>query len=203
MYYEITDSGFLKLKSRILELFQTELDPRLTYHSPEHTEDVITHVERLSGAENITDDRLLQIMRIAALFHDSGFLRSYKGHEEDSCAFMRETLCNGPLAEEELKQIEGMIMATQLPQCPVTLPEMIICDADLDYLGRDDFDPISNDLKKEFMAFGVIKTEEEWNSLQVNFFNSHHYFTKTSIRERHPVKMQHLELLKQKLVKSS
>ena len=141
-------------------------------------------------------------MRVAALFHDTGFLRSYKGHEEDSCVVMRETLCDGVHDEAELKLIEGMIMATQLPQTPVTLPEMIICDADLDYLGRDDFEPISNTLKSEFMAFGVVKNEEEWDRLQVNFFNSHHYFTKTSKRERCPVKMQHLEVLKQKLIKS-
>ena len=202
MYYEITDSGFLKLKSRILEVLRTELDPRLTYHSPEHTEDVIKHVERLATAENISDKRLLHLMRIAALFHDTGFLRSYKGHEEDSCAIMRET-CNRMLDESELRLIEGMIMATQIPQSPVTLPEMIICDADLDYLGRDDFETISNTLKNEFMTFGVIKNEEEWDRLQVSFFNTHHYFTKTSIRERCPAKMQHLELLKQKLIKSS
>ena len=202
MYYEITDSGFLKLKSRILELLRTELDPRLTYHCPEHTEDVMEQVGRIAAAENITDKRLLHLMNIAALFHDTGFLRSYKGHEEDSCAIMRDT-CSGMLNEQELKLIEGMIMATQLPQAPATLPEMIICDADLDYLGRDDFDPISRTLKNEFMTFGVVKNEEEWNRLQVNFFNSHHYFTKTSIRERCPAKMRQLELLKQKLVKSS
>jgi len=202
MYYEITDSGFLKLKSRILERLRTGLDPRLTYHSPEHTEDVIQEVGRLAAAENITDPRLLHLMNIAALFHDTGFLRSYKGHEEDSCAIMRDT-CSGMLNEPELKLVEGMIMATQIPQAPATLPEMIICDADLDYLGRDDFETISNTLKIEFMTFGVIKNDEEWDRLQVSFFNSHHYFTRTSMRERCPVKMKHLELLKQKLVKSS
>jgi len=107
------------------------------------------------------------------------------------------------LNEPELKLVEGMIMATQIPQSPATLPEMIICDADLDYLGRDDFETISNTLKIEFMTFGVIKNDEEWDRLQVSFFNSHHYFTRTSMRERCPVKMKHLELLKQKLVKSS
>ena len=125
MYYEITDSGFLKLKSRILERLRTGLDPRLTYHSPEHTEDVIQEVGRLAAAENITDPRLLHLMNIAALFHDTGFLRSYKGHEEDSCAIMRDT-CSGMLNEPELKLVEGMIMATQIPQSPATLPEMIL-----------------------------------------------------------------------------
>ena len=37
----MTDSGFLKLKSGMLKLLRTDLDPRLTYHNPEHTEDVL------------------------------------------------------------------------------------------------------------------------------------------------------------------
>ena len=88
----MTDSGFLKLKSGMLKLLRTDLDPRLTYHNPEHTEDVLQHVERIAAAENITDKRLLHLMRIAALFHDTGFLRTYKGHEEVSCIIMRERL---------------------------------------------------------------------------------------------------------------
>jgi predicted metal-dependent HD superfamily phosphohydrolase len=195
----MTDSGFLKLKSGMLKLLQTELDPRLTYHNPEHTEDVLRHVERIAAAESITDNRLLHLMRIAALFHDTGFLRTYKGHEEASCIIMRERVGGGILDESELKIIDGMIMATKIPQTPVTLPEMIICDADLDYLGRDDFENISNTLKKEFMIYGIIKDDAEWDRLQVSFFDSHQYFTKTSIRERCPVKTKHFELLKQKL----
>jgi len=197
----MTDSGFLKLKSGMLKLLRTDLDPRLTYHSPAHTKDVLQQVERLAAAENITDKRLLHLMRIAALFHDTGFLRSYKGHEEISCAIMRERVGRGILDESELQLIERMIMATKIPQSPVTLPEMIICDADLDYLGRDDFENISNTLKTEFMIYGIIKDEEEWDRLQISFFNSHQYFTKTSIRERCPVKSQHLARLKKKLVK--
>ena len=197
----MTDSGFLKLKSGMLKLLRTDLDPRLTYHRPEHTEDVLRHVERIATAENITDKRLLHLMRIAALFHDTGFLRTYKGHEEESCIIMRERLGSGILDESELKIIDGMIMATKIPQTPATLPEKVICDADLDYLGRDDFDSISNTLKKEFMIYGIIKDDAEWDLLQLDFFNSHHYFTKTSIRERCPVKDRHLESLKRKLVK--
>jgi len=197
----MTDSGFLKLKSGMLKLLRTDLDPRLTYHSPAHTEDVLQQVERLAAAENITDKRLLYLMRIAALFHDTGFLRSYKGHEEISCAIMRERVGRGILDESELQLIERMIMATKIPQSPVTLPEMIICDADLDYLGREDFENISNSLKIEFIIYGIIKDEEEWDRLQISFFNSHKYFTKTSIRERCPVKSQHLAMLKRKVLK--
>jgi hypothetical protein len=96
-----------------------------------------------------------------------------------------------------------MIMATKIPQTPATLPEMIICDADLDYLGRDDFDVISNSLKEEFLTYNIISNEPEWDQLQVRFFESHQYFTATSIKERCPAKGTYLEKLKQKLIRQN
>lgn len=195
----MTESGFLELKSKILKMLRNGLDPRLTYHSPAHTEDVLRQVERIAAAENITETRLMLLMRIAALFHDTGFLRTYKGHEQQSCLILREIVDTCQFKDDEMNIINGMIMATKIPQLPKSLPEMIICDADLDYLGRNDFDVISNRLKNEFFAYDVIKNDEEWDQLQVNFFESHHYFTDSSQKDRYPVKQQHLKILKQKL----
>ncbi len=200
-HFFMTEKEFLQLKSGILKLLREGLDQRLTYHSPEHTEDVLNQLERIAAAEGLNDTRLLLLMRIAAIFHDTGFLRTYKGHEAQSCIMMLEILDPGLLDVSEIEMINGMIMATKIPQSPHNLPEMIICDADLDYLGRDDFEPISNSLKNEFLAYGVIKNEQEWNQLQVSFFESHRYLTVTSIRDRAPVKMKHLEMLKQNLLK--
>src|SRR5678816_3445426 len=74
-----------------------------------------------------------------------------------------------------------MIMATKIPQTPHTLLEQIICDADLDYLGRNDFEPISRSLYKEFLTYKIIPEDIIWDHIQIKFFESHHYFTGTSI----------------------
>ena len=197
----MTEKEFLLLKSTILKLLREGLAPGLTYHSPAHTEDVLQQVERIAAAESITDTRLLLLMRIAALFHDTGFLRTYKKHEEASCVILQEMVDTSQFDESEIKLINGMIMATKIPQLPHNLPEMIICDADLDYLGRNDFETISNSLMNEFLAYSVIKNEQEWNQLQVSFFESHKYLTVTSVSNRTPIKMQHLKMLKQILLK--
>ena len=197
----MTVKEFLLLKSSILKLLREGLDPGLTYHSPSHTEDVLQQLERIAAAESITDTRLLLLMRIAALFHDTGFLRTYKKHEEASCVILQEMVDTSQFDESEIKLINGMIMATKIPQLPHNLPEMIICDADLDYLGRNDFETISNSLMNEFLAYSVIKNEQEWNQLQVSFFESHKYLTVTSVSNRTPIKMQHLKMLKQILFK--
>ena len=197
----MTESGFLQLKSTILELLHTGLDRRLTYHCPEHTEDVLQQAECIAIAEDIADPKLLLLIKIAALFHDTGFLHTYKGHEIESCRIMEGHMKDNNLTASDIDMIKGMIMATKVPQTPHNLPEMILCDADLDYLGRDDFKAISDTLKDEFMVYGVIKNEHDWDEIQVSFFESHRYFTATSLQNRYPLKMKHLESLKQKALK--
>lgn len=199
----MTESGFQQLKEEILQRLHEGLDPKLTYHSLAHTKDVLQQAERIAISEKISDPRLLLLIKVAALFHDTGFLRVYKGHEEKSCEVLLETLDPELFEKAEFSIMTKMILATKLPQSPQSLPEKIICDADLDYLGRDDFELISSNLKKEFFVYGVVQTEREWNELQVRFFEKHVYFTETSNRERYPKKIQYLEKLKRKLVEEN
>jgi hypothetical protein len=89
-----------------------------------------------------------------------------------------------------------MIMATQIPQSPKDLFGHIICDADLDYLGRDDFEPISNSLFEEIQVLVKPTSIEDWNRIQVSFIGSHQYFTNFSKTVREPIKQKHLANLK-------
>ena len=84
-----------------------------------------------------------------------------------------------------------------MSQQPKNHLEEIVCDADLDYLGRDDFFSIGNNLLKEMNTNGSIKTEADWNELQEKFLDSHHYFTKTANRLRGKKKQEHLEKIRQ------
>ena len=77
--------------------------------------------------------------------------------------------------------------------------EQIICDADLDYLGRDDFHEIADRLRRELKEHGKINSDRQWDEMQVAFLNMHKYFTETSINTRQAKKMQNLEEVKAKL----
>ena len=90
-------------------------------------------------------------------------------------------------------------MATKVPHHPVDILEQVICDADLDYLGRNDFYEIGDSLKREFLANKIIANDVEWNKLQVKFLSQHRYFTRFSITVRQPNKLKHLEEIKEKL----
>ena len=188
---------FTSIKEPILSRLKNELDPRLGYHNIMHTLDVLEQAEVLAKQENVTDKHDLLLLKTAAVFHDSGFLFVYKGHEEKGCEIASGSLRN-VFSEEDIKKICGMIMATKIPQSPNTLLEQIICDADLDYLGRNDFEPISQTLHKEFIIFKIIPEDIIWDHIQIKFFESHHYFTGTSISKRNEKKLKHLNILKER-----
>ena len=188
---------FTSIKQPILSRLENELDSRLGYHNITHTLDVLEQAEVLAGQEKIIDKHDLLLLKTAAVFHDSGFLFVYKNHEEKGCEIASESLRN-IFSEEDIKKVCGMIMATKIPQSPTTLLEQIICDADLDYLGRNDFEPISRNLYKEFLTFKIIPKDMIWDHIQIRFFESHHYFTGTSISKRNEKKMKHLKILKER-----
>ncbi len=171
------------------------LDPDLTYHDKNHTIDVLAQCERIAKAEGVEDEKDLYLLKVAALYHDTGFLRVYKKHEEAGCGIFLEDAADFDFTEEEKQRITSLIMATKLPQMPVTIFEKIICDADLDYLGRDDFFKIGNDLRREFLKHDIIKSDEEWHRLQINFLTAHHYHTETSRNEREEAKQANIAKL--------
>lgn len=178
---------FEKVKSIVLNRLRG-LSSDLTYHCLNHTLDVVEHSMRIAADEKITNPRLLFLLKIAALYHDTGFLKSYANHEQKSCEIFLSDSARFNMTVEEKQVICNLIMSTQIPQKPVTLLEKIICDADLDYLGRDDFFSIGENLRKEFLRYKIVKDNDQWEQLQLNFLQNHKYHTQSSQQLREQAK---------------
>jgi len=174
------------------------LSKHLTYHNVGHTLDVLKQCNVIAAEEGITSKENLMLLQISALYHDVGFLEAYDGHEERSCVIATKELPDFGLTSEQIEMVCGMIRCTKIPQNPQNIMEKIICDADLDYLGRPDFYTIGDGLYKEFKHQGIIKNELEWNQLQVRFLEKHHYYTKSCIQKREKVKQKHLAEVRKK-----
>jgi len=184
------------IRTKILQKLSDQLSEDLFYHSIQHTLDVETQAERIALSEQIYDPHELFLLKTACLYHDSGFMVTYRDHEIAGCNLVKEELPGYGFNDEEINIICGLIMATHIPQTPLTKLEEIICDADLDYLGRDDFFPISNDLFTELRTRKLLATKKDWDEIQVKFFNQHKYFTETNKQLREQQKQQHLEMIK-------
>lgn len=189
-----------KIYSVIISLLQEQLPQHLYYHSVAHIKDVIESVEKIAIAEKVDEEEFI-MLKTAALFHDTGFLYGSKNHEEKSCEIAQSYLLDYGYSQEQIDKIKGMIMATKIPQSPSNHLEEILADADLDYLGREDFFTIGNQLYEELSMFGIINSEYDWNLLQEKFLENHHFFTKTAISTRNQKKNENLQIIKSKLIK--
>ena len=183
---------FAAAEAQIIQRQRVELPKDLKYHNVEHIEDVVRSAVEIAEREKVSKDDI-HLIRIAALYHDSGFMISSKNHEALGCDIARATLPSFGFSTDQIEVVCGMIMATKIPQTPQTPLEKILCDADLDYLGRDDFFSIGNKLFEEMTNRGFVESEREWNLIQKTFLESHRYHTAFSRANREEMKQQHLQ----------
>jgi adenylate cyclase len=170
---------FTDIQEIILDKLEMDLPGYLFYHNVKHTVDVVTEVELIGWAEGCSDEEIL-LLKTAGLFHDVGHVVAYDNHEYHGTQIAREMLPQFNYTTDQIEKICSLIMSTKLPPKPTNLLENIMCDADLDYLGRSDFIPVSNTLYEELKAQNKIGSLNDWNKIQVKFISGHQYFTKTA-----------------------
>ncbi len=193
--------NYMKAERHIMKILEDNLSPKLLYHSINHTIDVTQAVERLAIMEGITDEDLF-LLKSAATYHDAGFVERYDKNEEIGIRMAREILPRYGYTEEQLDIIDGLIKSTEIPQSPKTHLEQIMCDADLDYLGRDDFHVIADYLRRELREHGKLDSDRLWDEIQIKFLNQHTYFTKSAIRLRQDKKRKHIKEIEDRYVRN-
>ena len=103
--------NFQQLKDKVITILEKQINGTLSYHNVGHTKEVLSNLERIAKLEGINDERTLLIMKLAALFHDTGFIYVYHDHEEKSCEFAKEAL------KKDGKDLLGFFMdITEDPQ---------------------------------------------------------------------------------------
>lgn len=194
---------YKKVISDLYTILEAELPSKLTYHSIEHTKDVHKvcefYIERykLKGKDK-------ELLTIAAVGHDVGFTKVYANHEEVSAEITSKIMKSYKYRKSDIEIVEELILATKIPQNPGTFLSQIICDADLDYLGRDDFKEIGGRLKMEWINYDIVPNKAaDFDDIQIGFLKSHFYHTEYALEYREPIKEQHLEELLQSTTKYS
>ncbi|MDD2963871.1 MAG: hypothetical protein PHQ65_00755 [Bacteroidales bacterium] len=187
---------FERASTFILDQLRTGLPTNLFYHNMEHVMDVYRSVIRIGQSEKL-DTTTLTALKTAALMHDAGMLKTYRGHEEAACGLVKLWLPQFNYTDSEMDYICKMILTTQLPQSASEIGEKILCDADLDYLGREDFFMIAHRLRFEWNNMGINRTTlKQWYELQIKFIEEHRYYTATNLRLREEGKQNNLEQIK-------
>ncbi|WP_431214451.1 HD domain-containing protein [Puia sp. P3] len=158
----------------VRSFFDTHISDKLVYHNRKHTERVVEAAVQIAQHYQLNDAEFFTV-KIAAWFHDIGYLTGEgPGHEERG-ARMAESFLEGTGVDRGIiDSIRKCILATQLPQRAVTLLEQIVCDADLYHLGTEEFSDRNKAMRREAEAVKHRKiSKDEWRKGTIRFLESH------------------------------
>jgi uncharacterized protein len=184
----------LQLKEFIIKLLKDNISSSYYYHTYKHTLYVHDKAIEIANHEKCTAKEM-ELLAAAALWHDTGFINTYSGHEEESCVLAKHYLPDYNYSAAAISQICGMIMVTKIPQSPKNKLDEILADADLEYLGTDLVFKQAENLYRELLSVQPNLTREQWNQIQISFLEEHHYFTKYCKENKEPKKLMYLNTL--------
>ena len=170
-----------KVDHYIRRLLRDELPEGLKFHIADHTlhptKGVVASANRIAISENISEhDRELLIT--AAYFHDSGYIRKYNKNEPIGAEIAGRILKMIGYKQNEVAKMQKMILSTDLEREPKTHLEKILCDADLDHFGREDFFKLDGKLREEWRAEGIdVNDDLKWYKGTFEIIIRHKYYT--------------------------
>ncbi|MFC4634129.1 HD domain-containing protein [Dokdonia ponticola] len=156
-------------------LLHTTRCKTLPFHNLTHTEEVVLHVNHICNAMDV-DQKDKELVITAAWFHDTGFSKTYKGHEEESKNIAIQFLSELGTEEEVIKNICVCIEATKIPQTPTTTLAEILCDADIFHISTPHFYYRKILLRREWEVYcNMSMTDKEWHELNLDFLKNIHF----------------------------
>lgn len=187
------------VRSYVTDLFTHQLDPKFVFHNLDHTEDVADACSRMADYYHLSDDDRFVLM-LAAWFHDTGYTAGQaEGHEDVSIRLAHDFLQQHSADEAVVQRVTSAIQATRMPQSPLSQVEKILCDADLMHLATEDFKARNQLLKQEREnLLGEKISKKEWRKGNVEFLESHKYFTDYGHHYLEPQKLENLNDIRKK-----
>lgn len=190
--------GYYRIRKEAFDILRNQLPKNLYYHGMSHTLDVLNVCNGYIRRGKITAETG-KLLRLSAILHDIGFSVSYDRHEDNGAEMAGKLLRGYQVAQSQIRTIQNLILATKVPHVPQSELQKIICDADLDYLGRDDYPEISENLYRELKAYKKINDRSNWLKMQIRFLDAHNYHTSYAKKYREPGKQRRIEELRRKL----
>jgi len=164
----------------VFNLFKDKLPNDFVYHNFNHTETTVKACKKLSKSYNMTS-REYEVLMLAAWFHDTGYINTYQGHEEESVKLMKSYL-QGNYPEDSISEIEALILSTKFETVPDGSMQEILHDADYISLGSKNFTTRAELLQIEWeRILDKTYTEEEWSQTQLKFLINTNFKTEEAV----------------------
>ncbi|MEO1411096.1 MAG: Pycsar system effector family protein [Bacteroidota bacterium] len=164
-------------ESFVQELLGRELQAAHHFHNWIHTNEVRQQALTIGRRVGLSAADL-EVLELAALFHDVGYIEAYDGHEAVSQGIAERFLIEQGYPEARCQRITAAIAATRYDCEPRNPLEAILRDADLSNLASEQYLDKLALLRAEWEHFrGEVYDAEEWRKLNRRFFKNHQYHT--------------------------
>jgi exopolyphosphatase/pppGpp-phosphohydrolase len=169
-----------------------EIIPNLPYHNYQHAREVEYAASNLAKKAKLSYEEKF-LLKTAGKLHDVIQVIGAKDNEEQSAELAKRVLKSLGYDNYQRNIVCDLILATKMPQKPKSYLEKVICDADLDNLGREDFFK-KGELFRVEMNLPKIK---QFYEVQLQFLSSHNYHTQVAKDLRDAGKTRNIKKLKE------
>lgn len=160
----------------VLNLFKEKLPNTFLYHNYTHTKRVYKSINEIIEGSQI-DVKDAKVLRLAALLHDTGYIKTRDGHEEESVKIATKYLEEKEIDKETIEAVNKCIMATKFKDTPKSNLEEIIRDADSSHFGKDYFKEASEFLRQEYKQQNIHDyTPIQWRDENIKVLVEKHQF---------------------------
>lgn len=183
-------------------ILEKDLSLSLTYHNLDHTKKVVEVVEEIAQHSGVGEEDLY-ILKLAAWFHDVGYLKCYDNHEDESIQIAHKFLQAQKADAALIDKVSRLIQVTKLGTAPENLSEEIMKDADMFHLGSPQGLIHTDEIRKEWEHFKNERfSDEAWDKLNHKFYKGHTYYTAYAQEKFREQKNENIQSLKKRVKKA-
>jgi polyphosphate kinase len=166
-----------KARLYVRRFFARYMPGHLYFHDLEHTLAVTRTAVGLGQMIGVPVQDVA-ILELAALFHDTGYARTYAGHEAESVKIAESYLKKQKLPKAQIDEVAALIIATTYSAQPRTRLEKILRDADSAKAGQADFGEKAEKLRREL---SVVRRKKlggrSWLLENIEYLKAHQFHT--------------------------
>ncbi len=197
---EVENALLLDVEAYVTNFITEQVPKEYAYHDVQHTVNVVEAAKEIGKSMKLSAKEM-EILELAAWFHDTGYDKGAQDHEGRSGKYAEQYLEKHEYSAEDLERVKAVIMATKMPHNPQSVLEEIICDADLSHLGKSNYWDRCGRVRQELtQTKKLTMSEQEWIDFELEFIDQHSYKTRVADALYGKKKAKHIrQLKKQKL----
>lgn len=185
---KINDHLITESEKYISALFVEKLPHNILFHNFDHAVRVKNYAETIGEHSGLTGDEM-NLLRICALFHDTGYVNAHKDHCKESMGIAAGFLTKHGIDQLIIDHAMEIIGSAGHPQHPKDKIAEVLCDAEMMYITAD------NCLEQFDLLFDEIALVEKdshrrqvYEKKQLELFNQHKFFTEYGRTTLQPLK---------------